>query len=950
MDMKKTDDLDAYKTTLRERPAKGQVPPRVTMAFPEEKPDPFRTRRGDDAETKQISVATLTNAPTDRLPAGESEAAISDSEPDSPESQKYQFIEEIGSGGMGRVLLVKDRRLRRQVAMKLVGAGQGSKPTRLLEDRFVIEAQTTGQLEHPNIVPIHDLGSFTDGQRFFTMKLVRGLTLSQVFDRLSNGDRIAREEYSLPRMLSIFQQIANGLAFAHSRGVLHRDLKPDNIMLGEFGETLIMDWGLAKQKRGGEAVADPSDGAEHDEESTKGPGIDSQETEGTRVGTIAGTPGYMAPEQARGEIDRLDERTDIFSLGAMLYELLSGSAPYNQPEPHERLQATADGLPLDTPAARLRKTDRARAMRVPRELSAIAMKALAPKQIYRYASAKEFGDEIQRYLEGRPVHALPDTILRRGVKWVRRNRGMVGAAAAVVCALVIAATGARAYLRHSMIGGFTAEAQKLTTEARNEREAQMLRLPQPDASDVYADLTLKRAADSVDEQYSARMEKAAEYYSRVFDYNPSHAATRRELAGIYMEMWRAAVRRNNPELMSAYAHNVAFYAGPDEYESRYRKEIDGDGKLHLNTGGVKAEVFLFRFVETGRWNRLTPEPYRFAERRVDDAARAEAAARLRTAADGRDGLSIYHLSLDPQFGHRLGETPLNIDPMPVGSYLLVLRAPGYESLRLPVTLARQKDLTLNVHLIKTGTRPAGFSYVPAVFAKLGGQSAGSQWPSFSWKQVNPFFIQTHEVTFGEYEEYLKALLAERQTAEATARLPRDFGFTYLKIVRGGLVAHPSLTQGWRKWAVRGVSWIDARAYIAWRSRRDRVKYRMPSDLEWETAARGTDGRRYTWGDVFWPQAARLSQGYGAMSNLQVAEARANGQFADESVFGVWDLTGGQAEWVADEFIGRPGERVLRGNAWALQPVGLETGFRTSGPPDYFHATTGFRMAMDARAQ
>ena len=129
---------------------------------------------------------------------------------------------------------------------------------------------------------------------------------------------------------------------------------------------------------------------------------------------------------------------------------------------------------------------------------------------------------------------------------------------------------------------------------------------------------------------------------------------------------------------------------------------------------------------------------------------------------------------------------------------------------------------------------------------------------------------------------------------------------------------------------------------------DGVSYRLPTELEWEVAARGTDGRRYTWGDVFWPQAARLAQGYGALSNLQVDQARRRGQFGDESVFGVWDMTGSQAEWVADTFNGRAEERVLRGNAWALQPVGLEAAFRTSGPADYFHATTGFRLALDVR--
>jgi serine/threonine-protein kinase len=927
--------------------------------FATTRPDPFATTKGETSEvasqTPDFSELVINfqsddgEDPTRLLPSS-NPTGLPTSGLD--EAGKYEYLGEIASGGMGRVVSVRDRYLRRPVAMKLIGADGHGKQTESLIGRFQAEAQMTGQLEHPNIVPIHDLGVLPDGRCFFTMKLVRGETLGEVFTRLARGDRQALEKYSLPRLLAIFQQIANGLSFAHARGVIHRDLKPDNVMLGEFGEVLILDWGLAKLKRESSSSSPARQMAGHGEREQFG-GIDSLEVEGTLVGTVAGTPGYMSPEQARGEIDRLDERTDIFALGAMLYELLSGSPPYNQARSQARIRAAAEESRLDSPSDRLRSSDPGKASkhkagRVPRELAAIAMKGLAPKPEDRYASAQEFNDELQRYIERRPVLACPDTPPQRVVKWAWRNRAVVVGTAAVLFALIVATFGVRVYTRNSMVRNFTGSARQLVAAAKSDRESQMRLSPQFDAGDPYADLTKKRAADSVDEKYAERLKQAAEYYARVFDYDPANPTARAEVAEVYMEMWRAAVRRNQPELMDAYAHTVAYYAGASDYQSRYRKEIDGDGKLRLNTGGVAADVFIFRYVETGRWNRLTPAPYNLSDRRVDEAALAEATANLRTAADGRDGRSIYHLNFDARHGHRLGATPLQLDPMPVGSYLLVLRAPGYEDLRLPVTLARLKELELNVKLIKTEERPAGFSYVPSVFAKVGGPSAGTQWPNFTWKPVKAFFIQTHEVTFGEYEDYLKGLIAEGRASEAAEQLPRDFGFSYLQIAGSEIIPHTGLTEGWRKWPVRGVSWIDAQGYIAWRSRKDGVGYRLPTDLEWEVAARGTDGRRYTWGEVFWPQAARLSQGYGAMTNLQADQASRKGQFADESVFGVWDLTGSQAEWCTDEFKGRAGERVLRGNAWALQPVGLETAFRTSGPPDYFHATTGFRLAMDVR--
>jgi serine/threonine protein kinase len=852
---------------------------------------------------------------------------------------KYEYVGEIAQGGMGRIVAVRDRSLRRRVAMKLLISPTG-KPLRQQVDRLVAEAQTTGQLEHPNIVPVHDVGIYQDNKYYFTMKLVKGNTLKDIFRRLHKPDAVGNEQYSLQRLLAIFQQIANGLGFAHSRGVIHRDLKPDNIMIGEFGEVLIMDWGIAKLvQQTPEAISPDVQG--ENVFSNEFTGIDSQEKDGTVVGTIAGTVGYMSPEQARGEIDKLDARTDIFSLGAMLYEMLAGSPPNNQPTVKERLKAAAKEERIDTPATRIRKTSSHRGARIPREVAAIAMKAISPKQADRYQSAGEFFDDIQRYLEGHSVKACPDTVVQLATKWIKRNRVMMRSVAAIVLAILLTVFGARFLIRRSTVAGYTNEAQKIIAAAQAEREKQMQLVSQGTSTDdLYADVNKQRGLDSIDEKYSVQMGQAADFYSRVFEYDPRNKTAHTALATIYMEMWRAAQRRNKPELMSAYAQEVARNAGPNDYKALYKTEIDGDGKFKLGTSGVAAEVFIFRYVETGKWNRLTPVPYRFADRKIDDTALAEAASKLRQGIDGHDGSSTYFLNLDSNYGHHLGHTPLNLDQMPVGNYLFVLRAPGFEDLHLPVTIPRQKDLTLNVKLLKQGERPAGFSYVPSVWAKVGGPAAGSRWPNYVWKSVDPFFIQTYEVTFGEYEEFLKSLIAGDRLTEAMKHLPQDFGFYYLNIAGKQLKAHSSLTEGWRKWPVRGVSWLDAQAYAEWRSQRDGISYRLPTELEWEVAARGTDGRRYTWGEIFWPQAARLPQGYasGPKSNWDTR------QFTDESVFGVWDLTGSQAEWCADEFAGRFGEYVLRGNAWALQPVGLETGFRTSGAPDYFHATTGFRLA------
>jgi serine/threonine-protein kinase len=863
-------------------------------------------------------------------------------QPPKVDRNKYEYLGEIARGGMGRIVSVQDRFLRRKVAMKLLITSNG-RATSQQVGRLLAEAQTTGQLEHPNIVPIHDVGVQQDNNYYFTMKLVKGTTLREIFRKL-NADSNTSEQYSLARLLAIFQQIANGLGFAHSRGVIHRDLKPDNIMIGEFGEVLIMDWGIAKQVPQSSA-APTSDQKSHDYYSQSDfKGIDTTERERTVLGTVAGTAGYMSPEQARGEIDRLDARTDIFSLGAMLYELLAGSPPYNQSTMTERLRATSNEAAIDKPSIRRLKTTSSRGRSIPREVSAIAMKAIALKPGNRYQAAQEFVEDVQRYLEGRSVTACPDTVAQRATKWTKRNRVAVGTVLGLILAVVFAGWSARALTRRTVISQNRDEARRIVSAAQTEREQRIQSLTQAKVNDDgYAELNKQRDLDSIDEKYTAQLTEAANYYARIFDYDPLNLDARSELAKVYMEMWRAAQRRNKAELMSAYAQEVARFAGTGNYDRQFQAEINGDGKLKLLTGNVKADVFIFRNMETGKWNRLTPVPYRLAERRVDNDALAEATSRLRQSVDGHDGSSVFFFNLDERFGHHVGQTPISIEQMPAGSYVFVLRAPGYDDLHLPVTLARQKNLDLNVRILRPGERPPGFSYVPSVLAKVGGPAAGTQGGNFTWKPVKAFFIQTYEVTFGEYEQFLLDLIANGRVQEARQHLPRDFGFYYLEIAGAGLKPHSSLTDGWRKWAVRGVSWLDAAVYADWRSRKDGVAYRLPTELEWEVAARGTDGRKFTWGEVFWPQGARLSQGYTSANNT-----RKTGQFADESVFGVWDMTGGQAEWCADEFSGRSGERVLKGNAWALQPAGLETAFRTSGPPDYFHSTTGFRLATDVK--
>jgi serine/threonine protein kinase len=274
---------------------------------------------------------------------------------------------------MGSVWLAEDTVLNRRVALKVLDLVA---PADRLAVRLLQEARILAGLEHPGIVPVHDAGTLADGRVFYCMKYIGGQTLAQ---------HIAQK--NLPDRLRLLERIAEPLDFAHARGFIHRDLKPDNIMIGAFGEVLVMDWGLAKV---GATNLKP---AKNEIATDIGPTQDSSRVTGR--GSVLGTPGYISPEQARGGGTAVDHRTDIFSLGAILSFMLTGSTP-------EELSSSAGA--------------------VPRPLRAICEKAIAADPNARYQSAGEMTADIARYLSGAPVLAYPEGLLERAGRIYARHR------------------------------------------------------------------------------------------------------------------------------------------------------------------------------------------------------------------------------------------------------------------------------------------------------------------------------------------------------------------------------------------------------------------------------------------------------------------------------------------------------------------------------------------------
>jgi serine/threonine-protein kinase len=333
--------------------------------------------------------------------------------------ERYALLRVHATGGIGRVWLARDDQIGRDVALKELRpehAGQTAHCT-----RFLREARITGQLEHPGIVPVYELARRPGNQHlFYTMRFVQGQTLSSAA-RTYRKHREAGTAGALELrgLINAFVAVCNAVSYAHARGVVHRDLKGDNIILGDFGEVIVLDWGLAKVlDRAEEDVGMPVVQAD-----TNSASMD------TLQGEIMGTPAFMAPEQAAGQSDRIDQRSDVYGLGAILYEVLTGQAPFSGSSPVEVLQTVREKEP-----------DRPRRVwsGVPPALEAICLRALAKKPEDRYVSARALAQDTQRWLADEPVEAYPEPLAAKLARWGRRHKTAVAAAAALLLTAVVA--------------------------------------------------------------------------------------------------------------------------------------------------------------------------------------------------------------------------------------------------------------------------------------------------------------------------------------------------------------------------------------------------------------------------------------------------------------------------------------------------------------------------------
>lgn len=473
--------------------------------------------RGDDID------ATEAHQPGTRDPNGPSTVALQTGEAPMA-GVRYRILRPHARGGLGQVSVAIDEELHREVAFKeLLADCADNSDSR---DRFLLEAEITGGLEHPGIVPVYGFGTRADGRPFYAMRFIRGESLKAAIEAYHEANAAGRlpgeRALEFRKLLARFVDVCHAIWYAHSRGVVHRDLKPANIMLGKFGETLVVDWGVAKsvdcpeKAADGQAVLHPVSG------SSSGP---------TQMGSVIGTPAYMSPEQAEGRLDIVGPAADIYSLGATFQTLLTNTNPFTAGSIINVLEKVRRG---DFP--RPRQIDPT----IPRPLEAICLKAMAMKPEDRYPTATALAEDIEHWLADEPVAAYPEPLRTRIGRWTRRHRAWTQAGAAALLLVTIVSIVAAVLIDNARqrASDLAEKNLILAQEERRSRNEALLRFREArDAVDTW--LTGSSEAlkyfPGVQEARKRLLEQAAEDYE-------SFVKTRSDDVGLELERCRAYLR------------------------------------------------------------------------------------------------------------------------------------------------------------------------------------------------------------------------------------------------------------------------------------------------------------------------------------------------------------------------------------------------------------------------
>ena len=915
------------------------------------------------------------------------------SEPQQEQIGEFRIIREIGRGGMGVVYEAEQVTMGRQVALKVLARGAGLDPKAL--ERFKREIRATAKVSHPNIVRIFSVGEW-EGRPYYTMEYIEGISMDRLVDLIRRGtsldfrdsgagqglvDALHRQDTVLlarlaaaedeetdrtstespegeqpamarPRGASHFRFIARlvrdaagALDYAHRQGVVHRDIKPSNLLLTQDEQVRVTDFGLAVE----------IDGASL-----------------TQTGTMAGTPQYMSPEQLLIRRVRVDARTDVYSLGVTLYELLTLTPPFSADSREQLLLNIAVKEP--------RRPQRLNP-HVPRDLQTIALKAMEKDPQHRYQSAQLMADDLSRFLNDEPIRAVAPSMATKLSKFVRRHKALSAAVVASFAFLIIGSVAAwevQEQRRQAEAKTLIQRAEKAGEEGRANVALDLLKdalaLDRQNAL-VAAEVARLQADARALKQARERQAKEQLALSRVTEATPfarkyrdaSRAAqqiraeieqTRRDLHRVYPIKDKAS---EPPELEDRLAdlEDCLVKAKQDAAAafSAAAGLLHGASSLAPTNAAVRsqlAELYVCALLDAeARGNVREVAFYQRLASQYDDGRFAEllkgdGKLTIRTSPEGANVMLCKYV----QGGRRLvsqREGPLGITPIPphriaMGSYLLVIEKHGFRQVKCPVLITRQAEETIDIPLYTDEDIGEGMVYVPPGKCILGGDPEGQRPLPAETKFLPGFFVGQTEVACGQYLEFLNAL-ARADPNQAKQRVPcwSQNGLRRSFWARGsdGLYEiPPDLSPDM---PVFGIAWEDAEAFCRWLSKKRGRPFRLPTSAEWEKAARGADGRYFPWGNRSAREYANtLYMGKHPQDRKPVACAT---HPLDVSPYGVCDMAGNVAEVCQDWLT--EGRKALKGHSWDCMHERARLATRRPCDPKTPHLSVGFRLAADA---